>query len=140
MIASCFSILETDESLQISEWMKSHQEHELFDSDCAMWIDLITKVFGVNAAEEFFEGLPSAAKTCEAYSALLHAYAKAKLTEKAENLFKRIKESNFSPSALTYNEMMTLYMSVGQLQKVPEVVAELKRRKFHQICLLIISG
>nr|UPT49421.1 pentatricopeptide repeat protein AaPPR444 [Agave angustifolia] len=116
-------------ALEISEWMKSHQEFELSDSDYAMRIELITKVFGVNAAEEFFEGLPSAAKTCEVYTALLHAYAKAKLTEKAENLFERIKESNFSPSALTYNEMMTLYMSVGQLEKVPEVVEELKKMK-----------
>ncbi|ONK74160.1 uncharacterized protein A4U43_C03F3380 [Asparagus officinalis] len=116
-------------ALEISEWMKSHQEYQLSDSDYAMRIDLITKVFGVNAAEEFFEGLPSTAKSCDVYTALLHAYARGKLVEKAENLFERIKESNFSPNALTYNEMMTLYMSVGQLEKVPLVIEELKRKE-----------
>ncbi|URE49161.1 PPR repeat [Musa troglodytarum] len=116
-------------ALEISEWMKAHRESELSDHDYAMRIDLITKVFGVNAAEDFFEGLPSSAKSCEAYTALLHSYAAAKLTEKAEKLFESIKELSISSSALVYNEMMTLYISVGQLDKVPPIVDELKRRK-----------
>ncbi|WOK92196.1 hypothetical protein Cni_G00887 [Canna indica] len=116
-------------ALEILEWMKTHQQSELSDNDNAMRIDLITKVFGVSGAEEFFEGLPSTAKSCEAYTALLHSYAAAKLTEKAENLFERFKESNLSSSALIYNEMMTLYISVGQLDKVSLIVEELKRRK-----------
>ncbi|XP_008812226.1 pentatricopeptide repeat-containing protein At5g09450, mitochondrial [Phoenix dactylifera] len=116
-------------ALEISEWMKTHQESELSDSDYAMRIDLVTKVFGVNAAEDFFQRLPPTAKSCEVYMALLHSYAAAKLTEKAEDLFEKIKESDFSASALSYNEMMTLYMSVGQLDKVSIVVEELKSRK-----------
>ncbi|KAM1890937.1 hypothetical protein ACFX14_034275 [Malus domestica] len=53
----------------------------------------------------------------------------AKLTEKAENLYERIKGSNLSLSALTYNGMMTMYMSVGQVEKVSLVVEDLKRHK-----------
>ncbi|KAH7655514.1 ArsR-like helix-turn-helix domain-containing protein, partial [Dioscorea alata] len=115
-------------ALEISEWMKTHQEFELLDSDYAMRIDLITKVFGVNAAEEFFEGLPSSAKSCDVYTALLHSYAAAKLVDKAESLFERIMGFNFVLKAVTFNEMMTLYISTGQLDKVPLVVDELKRR------------
>ena len=51
------------------------------------------------------------------------------MTEKAEELYQRIKDSNLSFDALTYNEMMTLYMSVGQFEKVPSVVEELKQQK-----------
>lgn len=109
--------------------MKSHQESELSDDDYAMRIDLITKVFGVSSAEEFFDGLPPAAKSCEVHTALLHSYAGAKLMEKAEKLFERIKDSNPSVSILTFNEMMTLYTSVGQFDRVHIVVEELKRRK-----------
>ena len=58
--------------LQISEWMVTHQEFEVSDHDYAVRIDLTTKVFGTNAAEEFFKGLPSNAKTLETYTALLH--------------------------------------------------------------------
>ncbi|XP_057978195.1 pentatricopeptide repeat-containing protein At5g09450, mitochondrial [Malania oleifera] len=116
-------------ALEISEWMVTHEEFELSDSDFADRIELMSKVFGINAAERYFEGLPLTAKTCETYTALLHSFAGAKLTEKAEELYERIKESNLLFSALTYNEMMTLYMSVGQVEKVSSVVEELKRQK-----------
>ncbi|KAH7865364.1 hypothetical protein Vadar_005652 [Vaccinium darrowii] len=116
-------------ALEISEWMVSHEELEVSDSDYAVRIDLMTKVFGVDAAERYFEGLPSTVKTSETYTSLLHSYAAAKLTEKAEGLYERAKEANLSLSALTYNEMMTLYVSVGQAEKVPSVIEELKSRK-----------
>lgn len=109
--------------------MVTHEEYKLSDSDYAVRVDLMTKVFGVDAAERYFEGLPLAAKTSETYTALLHSYAGAKLTEKAEELYQRIKDSNLSFDALSYNEMMTLYMSVGQVEKVPLVVEELKQQK-----------
>ncbi|XP_057736918.1 pentatricopeptide repeat-containing protein At5g09450, mitochondrial [Arachis stenosperma] len=116
-------------ALEISEWMVAHDEYQLSDSDYAVRIDLMTKVFGIDAAERYFEGLPLAAKTTETYTALLHSYAGAKLIEKAEELYQRIKDSNLSFDALTYNELMTLYVSVGQLEKVPLVVEELKQQK-----------
>uniref|UniRef100_F6I6P0 Pentatricopeptide repeat-containing protein n=1 Tax=Vitis vinifera TaxID=29760 RepID=F6I6P0_VITVI len=121
--------METTTLVVISEWMVSHDEFELSDSDNAVRIDLMTRVFGIDAAERYFEGLPSAAKTSETYTALLHSYAGAKLAEKAEELYERIKESNVPLNILLYNEMMTLYMSVGQVEKVSLVVEELKRQK-----------
>ena len=115
--------------LQISEWMVSHDEFELSDTDYAVRIDLMTKVFGVDAAESYFESLPPPAKTSETYTALLHSYAGSKLTDKAEELYKRIKESNIQLNILLYNEMMTLYTSVGQMEKVSLIVEELKHQK-----------
>ncbi|XVE93181.1 hypothetical protein REPUB_Repub01dG0168100 [Reevesia pubescens] len=109
--------------------MVSHEEYKLSDTDYAIRINLMTKVFGIDAAERYFEDLPLTAKTSETYTALLHSYAAAKLTEKAEELYERIKGSDLSFSALTYNEIMTLYMSVGQVEKVSSVVEELKRQK-----------
>ncbi|KAJ0077835.1 hypothetical protein Patl1_37149 [Pistacia atlantica] len=114
--------------LVISEWMVTHEELALSDSDYAIRIDLMTKVFGIDAAERYFEGLPLPANTSETCTALLHSYAGAKLTEKAEKFYERIKESNLSFNALMYNEMMTLYMSVGQVEKVALVVEDLKRK------------
>ncbi|XP_076938724.1 pentatricopeptide repeat-containing protein At5g09450, mitochondrial-like [Bidens hawaiensis] len=113
-------------ALELSEWMVSHEGFELSDSDYAIRIDLLTKVFGIDAAERYFESLPLNAKTNESYTALLHSYAASKLTSKAENLYERMKESNLPLTAITYNELMTLYMSVGQVEKVSSVVTELK--------------
>ncbi|KAL5705462.1 hypothetical protein ACHQM5_023761 [Ranunculus cassubicifolius] len=116
-------------ALEISEWMVRNPDFEVSDSDFGVRIDLMTKVFGIDAAERYFEGLPMSAKTGETYTALLHCYASAKLTEKAEGLFDRAKDANVTLNALTYNEMMTLYMSVGQFEKVPLVIEDLKRRE-----------
>ncbi|KAM7470608.1 hypothetical protein LguiA_008791 [Lonicera macranthoides] len=116
-------------ALELSEWMIANDEFELSDSDYAVRIDLMTKVFGIDSAERYFEGLPPTAKTSETYTALLHSYAVLKLTEKAEKLYERLKETNLPLSALTYNELMTLYMSVGQVEKVSSVVEDLKRQK-----------
>lgn len=115
-------------ALEITEWMITHQDFELSDSDYTVRIDLMTKVFGIDAAERYFEGLPLSAKTSETYTALLHSFAAAKLTEKAEQLYVRMKQADLSLNALSYNEMMTLYMSVGLLEKVPSVVEDLKRQ------------
>lgn len=122
---SCFMRLM---NLQISEWMVSHDEYQLSDSDYAVRIDLMTQVFGIDGAERYFEQLPSSAKTSETYTALLHCYAGSKLIEKAENLYERIKGENLSLGAITYNEVMTLYMSVGQLEKVSLIVEDMKRQ------------
>ncbi|KAJ4848940.1 hypothetical protein Tsubulata_034176 [Turnera subulata] len=116
-------------ALEISEWMVTRKELEVSDSDYATRIDLMTKVFGVDSAERYFQDLPAAAKTSETFTALLHSYAAAKQIAKAEELYERMKQSDLSFTALPYNEMMTLYMSVGQVEKVSSVVEDLKRHK-----------
>ncbi|KAF2600516.1 hypothetical protein F2Q68_00007189 [Brassica cretica] len=74
-------------------------------------------------------GLQPPSKTPETYTSLLHAYAASKQTERAEALFKRIIESeSLTFGAITYNEMMTLYMSVGEVEKVRDVIEVMKRR------------
>ncbi|XP_073146453.1 pentatricopeptide repeat-containing protein At5g09450, mitochondrial-like [Henckelia pumila] len=116
-------------ALEVSEWMVSHEEFQLSDSDYAVRIDLMTKVFGIDAAERYFERLPLSAKTSETYTALLHSYAGLKLTEKAEEFYKKMTgEANLSLNAIAYNELMTLYMSVGHLEKVPRIIEEMKRQ------------
>ncbi|KFK25252.1 hypothetical protein AALP_AA8G088000 [Arabis alpina] len=117
-------------ALEVTEWMVQYEETNISDADYASRIDLISKVFGIDAAERYFEGLHLASKTPETYTSLLHAYAGSKQTERAEALFNRIIEiDDLSFGAITYNEMMTLYMSVGQVEKVPEVIEMLKRKK-----------
>uniref|UniRef100_A0A0D9W5M9 Pentacotripeptide-repeat region of PRORP domain-containing protein n=1 Tax=Leersia perrieri TaxID=77586 RepID=A0A0D9W5M9_9ORYZ len=115
-------------ALEVAEWMKTHHESDLSENDYGMRIDLITRVFGANAAEDFFEKLPSSAQSLEAYTALLHSYARSKMTDKAERLFERMKNANLSMNILVYNEMMTLCISVGELDKVSVLAEELKRQ------------
>ncbi|KAI3837279.1 hypothetical protein MKX03_013002 [Papaver bracteatum] len=80
----------------------TRKKFELSDTDYATQINLMTKVFGVDSAERYFEGRPQASKTGETYTALLHSYASVKLTDRAESFFERIQRENFSISALAY--------------------------------------
>ncbi|EOA20749.1 hypothetical protein CARUB_v10001077mg [Capsella rubella] len=117
-------------ALEVTEWMVQNEESKISDADYASRIDLISKVFGIDAAERYFEGLHIDSKTTETYTSLLHAYAGSKQTERAEALFRRIIETDsLNFGAITYNEMMTLYMSVGQVEKVPAVIQVLKHKK-----------
>nr|XP_043627961.1 pentatricopeptide repeat-containing protein At5g09450, mitochondrial isoform X2 [Erigeron canadensis] len=52
----------------------------------------------------------------------------AKVFDKAEDLYERMKESNIPLSAMIYNELMTLYTSVGLAEKVSLVVEEMKKQ------------
>ncbi|KAF7009416.1 hypothetical protein CFC21_023955 [Triticum aestivum] len=115
-------------ALEVAEFMKTHHESDLSENDYGVRIDLITKVFGANAAEDFFEKLPPTAKSLEAYTAFLHSYARSKMIDKAERLFQRMKDADLPIDVLVYNEMMTLYISVGELDKVPTLAEELKRQ------------
>ncbi|KAK4742347.1 hypothetical protein SAY87_000348 [Trapa incisa] len=115
-------------ALEVSEWMVTHKEYDLLENDYILRIELMAKVFGVDASERYFASLPTTEKTSETYTSLLHCYAGAKLIDRAENLFERMMDSGLSFGALAYNEMMTMYMSVGLVEKVPLVVGELKRQ------------
>lgn len=107
--------------------MKLHHEPDLSGDDYAVRINLITKVFGLNVAEDFFNSLAS--KPAEAYTALLHNFASSKSIDKAENLFDQMKTENVLSDALPFNEIMTLYVSVGEPEKVFGVISEMKRLK-----------
>lgn len=116
-------------ALEVTEYLVQHEETNISDADYASRIDLISKVFGIDAAERYFEGLQPSSKTPETYTSLLHAYAASKQTERAEALFKRIIESDsLTFGAITYNEMMTLYMSIGEVEKVRDVIEVMKGR------------
>ncbi|XP_059073063.1 large ribosomal subunit protein mL101 (rPPR4)-like [Cryptomeria japonica] len=95
-------------------------------SDFAIRLDLIAKVRGISSAENYFKDLPEKAKNQKTYGALLNSYIGNKLTEKAEGLMVKIKESGFALKALPYNNMMTLYRALGQPEKVLSLIQDMK--------------
>ena len=105
--------------MQICEWMTLQQDIRLQTGDYAVHLDLIAKVRGVNSAEKFFEDLPDKMTGHLACSALLHVYVQNKLSAKAEALMAKMTECGFLKNCLPYNHMLSLYISNGQLEKVP---------------------
>ncbi|XP_041022428.1 pentatricopeptide repeat-containing protein At4g02820, mitochondrial [Juglans microcarpa x Juglans regia] len=114
-------------ALEICEWMRLQQDIKLLPGDYAVHLDLIAKVRGLNSAVKFFEDLPDQMTGQPTYTALLHVYVQNKLSAKAEALMEKMSECGFLQNPIPYNHMLSLYISSGQLEKVDEVIQELKR-------------
>uniref|UniRef100_A0A803P4R5 Pentatricopeptide repeat-containing protein n=1 Tax=Cannabis sativa TaxID=3483 RepID=A0A803P4R5_CANSA len=112
---------------QICEWMREQKDIKLLAGDYAVHLDLIAKVRGIDSAEKFFEDLPEGMSDHFTCTALLHTYVKNNLYDKAEALMERMSECGLLNNPLPYNHMMSLYISNGQLEKVPGIIQELKR-------------
>lgn len=100
---------------------------KLVPGDYAVHLDLIAKIRGLESAEKFFMDLPEKVRDPATCSALLHTYVQHKESNKAEALMKKMLECDFLKSPLPYNHMLSMYVSTGQLKKVPEMIKELKK-------------
>ncbi|KAL5205968.1 hypothetical protein ABZP36_034177 [Zizania latifolia] len=114
-------------ALEICEWMRTQPEMRLLPGDHAVHLDLVAKVRGLPSAEKFFEDMPERAKGPSTCHALLHAYVQNGEREKAEAMFDEMAKAGYLTYALPFNHMMSLYMSSGELEKVPEMIKELRR-------------
>lgn len=114
-------------ALEVMEWMDK-RDINFSNTDLAVRLDLISKVHGVAAAEDFFNNLSPQLQTRNTYGALLNTYCKFIMADKALSLFKEIEAKNFATS-LSFNNIMTLFIRLDQPEKVPPLVEEMKKRK-----------
>ncbi|KAK3023103.1 hypothetical protein RJ639_043118 [Escallonia herrerae] len=112
---------------KICEWMTKQGDIKLLDGDYAVHLDLIAKVRGMKSAEKFFEDLPDRMKGQPTCTALLHTYVQNKASSEAEALMEKMSEHGHLRYPLPYNHMLSLYISQGQLEKVPQIIKELKK-------------
>ncbi|RVW68867.1 Pentatricopeptide repeat-containing protein, mitochondrial [Vitis vinifera] len=107
--------------------MTKQHDIKLLAGDYAVHLDLIAKIRGLASAEKFFEDLSDKMKGQPTCTALLHTYVQNKVSEKAEALMEKMSECGFLKCPLPYNHMISLYISDGQLEKVPGMIQELKK-------------
>ncbi|TKV93061.1 hypothetical protein SEVIR_9G201700v4 [Setaria viridis] len=114
------------QALEVSEWMKLKGHVKFLPKDHAVHLDLIGEIHGVGAAETYFNNLSDNDKTEKPYGALLYCYTRELLVDKALAHFQKMKELGFLFSTLPYNNLMGLYTNLGQHERVPSVMAEMK--------------
>ena len=107
--------------------MTLQEDIQLVPGDYAVHLDLIAKIRGLKSAEKFFEDLPDQMRGLHTYSALLHVYVQNNLVDKAEALVEKMSECGLLKSQIPYNHMLSLYITNGKLEKVPEIIQELKK-------------
>nr|AFN53641.1 pentatricopeptide repeat-containing protein [Linum usitatissimum]AMY26647.1 hypothetical protein [Linum usitatissimum] len=112
--------------LEIMEWMEKRGIN-LGHGDLAVRLDLICKTKGITEAENYFNGLVPSAKNPATYGSLLNSYCKKLDSEKALQLFQKMDKLKFFRNSLPFNNLMSMYMRLGQQEKVPELVSQMKQ-------------
>ncbi|KAK2405896.1 Tetratricopeptide repeat (TPR) superfamily protein [Trifolium repens] len=118
-----------DKALQVCEWMNNRPERfRISASDAAIQLDLIARVQGISSAERYFLNLTNDLKDKRTYGALLNAYVHSRSKEKAESLLDVMRSKNYLIHSLPFNLMMTLYMNLGDYDKVDMMVSEMTEK------------
>ncbi|GMN50814.1 hypothetical protein TIFTF001_019963 [Ficus carica] len=129
------------QALEVSEWMNKTGVCIFTATEHAVQLDLIGRVRGFDSAEKYFNNLKETDKTEKTYGALLNCYVRQRQIEKSLSHLQKMKEIGFASSALTFNDIMCLYVNLGQHEKVPGVLAEMKESKLspdnfsYRICM-----
>ena len=110
--------------LQLIDWMEARGAY-LLPGDHALRLDLVCKVNGLEAAEEYFLSLPDMHKSVKTYSSLLNCYAEHK-PEKGLELYEKMRTMNIVPNTLVYKNLMSLYLKAGQPEKVLSTFEEMR--------------
>uniref|UniRef100_A0A453N6B0 Pentacotripeptide-repeat region of PRORP domain-containing protein n=1 Tax=Aegilops tauschii subsp. strangulata TaxID=200361 RepID=A0A453N6B0_AEGTS len=107
-------------ALELMDWMESRgaKLHQ------ALRLGLVSKVHGIQAAEEYFWSLPDKSK--ETYSCLLNCYGEHGMACKGLELYEKMKVMDIVPNTLLYNSLMTLYQKAGQPEKIPSTFEEMR--------------
>ncbi|KAJ0028137.1 hypothetical protein Pint_36271 [Pistacia integerrima] len=97
--------------------------------DVAIRLDLISKVHGVEQAENYFNNVQKQFRSLPVYSALLNCYANAKSVEKAEATMQEISDLGLLPvEPLIYNSMLNLYYKTGNYEKFDCLIREMEEK------------
>ncbi|KAG8391556.1 hypothetical protein BUALT_Bualt01G0199900 [Buddleja alternifolia] len=114
-----------DKNLKIAEWMSDMKYFNITPGHIAIQLDLISKVRGLEQAENYFNRLENSLRVLPVYGALLNCYVNAKSLEKAESLMENIRKLN-SCSNLVYNSMLRLYSQTGKHDKLNSLTQEME--------------
>ncbi|KAK9699307.1 hypothetical protein RND81_08G166300 [Saponaria officinalis] len=113
-------------ALEVSKWMSEKRFIEVTAADVAVRLDLIAKVYGVEEAENYFNGTSKKLRTGGVYGALLNCYAQAKCVEKTEDVMQKMRELGFASYSLTYNVMLNLYCRTRNREKLDDLLHEME--------------
>ncbi|KAI3698283.1 hypothetical protein L2E82_41709 [Cichorium intybus] len=110
-------------ALQLSDWMFK-KTSKLNPAGVAVHLDLLSRVHGLEQAENYFNTIPEEVKNFQVYGALLNCYASTKSLEKAEALIEKMKQMGMM-TTLSYNSMLNLYKKTENRQKLDETYQEM---------------
>ncbi|OVA15265.1 Pentatricopeptide repeat [Macleaya cordata] len=116
-------------ALEILTWMEAQNSFKTSAADHAIRLEMITRVCSLADAENYFENIPDTSSQKAACLPLLHSYVRERATGKAEALMLKLQGLGLTVNPHLYNEMMKLYVSTGQSERVPHVIWQMKQNR-----------
>ncbi|XP_065876865.1 pentatricopeptide repeat-containing protein At4g21705, mitochondrial-like [Euphorbia lathyris] len=114
------------QALEVSEWMNKTGICIFSPAEHAVQLNLIGKAHGFLSAENYFRNLMDNDKNEKTYGALLHCYVTQRQAEKSISHWQKMKELCYASTTLAYNDIMSLYTNLGQYEKIPSLLTEMK--------------
>ncbi|TXG58046.1 hypothetical protein EZV62_015875 [Acer yangbiense] len=110
----------------MSMWMTDKRYFRISAADAAVRLNLISKVQGVEQAENFFNSISKTLRTLPTYTALLKCYAYVRNVEKAEATMDKIRELGLAKWPMAYNILLGLYHRTGNDEKLVSLMHEME--------------
>ncbi|KAI7750958.1 hypothetical protein M8C21_031788 [Ambrosia artemisiifolia] len=114
------------QALQLSEWMTNRSYLDKSSGNIAVHLDLISRVYGLQQADKFFNTIPDASKDFKVYGTLLNCYAFNKSLEKAEATMEKMKQLGYMTTH-SYHSMLNLYSKTRNHDKLLKLVEEMEK-------------
>ncbi|XP_023641263.1 putative pentatricopeptide repeat-containing protein At1g28020 [Capsella rubella] len=117
------------QALEVSEWMVKQKICNLVPEDFAARFHLIDNVLGLEEAEKFFVSIPENMRCESIYTSLLRSYSSqpgGRALGRAESTYKKMKKLGLLLRPSPYNSMTSIYNSLGNRDKVDEILREMK--------------
>ncbi|WVZ59700.1 hypothetical protein U9M48_009810 [Paspalum notatum var. saurae] len=111
-------------ALELMEWMEAHGA-KLNDQHRALRLNLVSKVHGIQEAEEYFWNLPDIFKSVKTYSCLLYCYGEHRMADKGLELYEKMKAMNFVPTSKC-TDIQQLDVLAGQPDKISATFEEMQ--------------
>ncbi|KAK4838293.1 hypothetical protein QYF36_012661 [Acer negundo] len=108
-------------ALQLSEWLENSKRLDFDERDYASRLDLISKVRGLQKAEQYIQNIPKSFKGEVIYRTLLANCVMAVNVKKAEEVFNKMKDQKFPITTFAYNQLLLLYKRVDK-KKIADVL------------------
>ncbi|XP_010489847.1 PREDICTED: pentatricopeptide repeat-containing protein At3g15590, mitochondrial-like [Camelina sativa] len=108
-------------ALQLWEWLRANKQFEFTEANYASQLDLVSKVHGLQKAENFLKDIPESFRGEVVYRTLLANCVLKHHVNKAEDLFSKMRELKFPTSVFACNQLLLLY-SMHDRKKIADVL------------------
>ncbi|KAI3841856.1 hypothetical protein MKX03_008980 [Papaver bracteatum] len=108
-------------ALQLSKWLETNKQLIFEERDYASHLDLIAKVRGLVVAEQYIESIPKSFRGEIVYRTLLANCVSAENVNKAEAVFRKMRELDFPVTPFACNQLILMYKKLNK-KKIADVL------------------